>query len=60
MASHHETKEARLWEVLLMEDHEHAVVAEIHEGAGVALATLQLHTGQDFCQVAPKFLDHTS
>jgi hypothetical protein len=29
VASHHETKEARLWEVLLMEDHKHEVVAEI-------------------------------
>jgi hypothetical protein len=28
-ASHHDTEEARLWEVLLMEDHEHTVVAGV-------------------------------
>jgi hypothetical protein len=29
------------------------VVARIRQGAGIALAALQLHTGQDFPQVAP-------
>jgi hypothetical protein len=33
-------EEACLWEVLLMEDHERAVVAEVRQGASVALATL--------------------
>jgi hypothetical protein len=28
-ASHHEMEEAHLWEVFLMEDHEHVVVARI-------------------------------
>jgi hypothetical protein len=60
VASHHETKEARLWEVLLMEDHEHVVVLEIRQGAGIAPAALQLHTDRDFHQVAPRFLDHVS
>ena len=40
VASRHETEEARLWEVLLMEDRECAVVAGILQGAGVALAAL--------------------
>ena len=39
-ASRHEMEEARLREVLLMEDRECAVVAEILQGAGVALAAL--------------------
>ena len=43
-----------------MENHEHVVVAGIRQGAGVTLAALQLHTGQDFRQVAPGFLDHAS
>ena len=38
--SHHEMEEAYLQEVLLMEDHEHAVVAEIQQDASVALADL--------------------
>jgi hypothetical protein len=59
-ASHHEAKEARLREVLLMEDRERAMVAGIQQGASVALATLQLGTGRDFHQVAPGFLDHAS
>jgi hypothetical protein len=29
VASRHETEEAHLWEVLLMEDHKHVVVAGI-------------------------------
>ena len=29
----------------LMEDYEHAVVVGIRQGVGVALGTLQLHTG---------------
>jgi len=41
-----------------MEDHERAVVAKIRQGADVALAALQLRTGQDFHQVAPRFLNH--
>jgi hypothetical protein len=57
-ASYHETEEARLCEVLLMEDCECAVVARIRQGASVTLATLQLRTGQDFHQVAPRFLNH--
>ena len=60
MASHHETEEARLREVLLMEDCECAVVTGIYEGAGVALATLQLRIGQNFHQVAPGFPNYTS
>jgi hypothetical protein len=59
-ASYHETEEARLREVLLMEDRERAVVAKIRQGASVALAALQLSTGRDFHQVAPRFLDHAS
>ena len=39
-ASRHETEEARLWETLLMEDHERAVVARVWQGAGVALTAL--------------------
>ena len=57
-ASYHETEEAHLREVLLMEDHERAVVAKIRQGADVALAALQLRTGQDFHQVEPRFLNH--
>ena len=41
-----------------MEDHERAVVAGAQQGASVALAALQLCTGQDFRQVAPGFPDH--
>jgi hypothetical protein len=51
-------EEARLWEVLLMEDHERAVVARVWQGVGVTLATMQLCTSQDFHQVEPRFLDH--
>jgi hypothetical protein len=43
-ASHHEMEEARLWEVLLMEDHERVVVARVQQRASVALAALQLCT----------------
>ena len=42
MASHHETKEARLWEFLLMEDRKRAMVAGIQQGADVALTAMQL------------------
>lgn len=37
-ASHHETEEARLREVLLMEDCECTVVAGVRQGASIALA----------------------
>jgi hypothetical protein len=40
VASCHEIEEACLWEVLLMEDRERAVLAEIRQGGGVALAAL--------------------
>jgi hypothetical protein len=39
-ASCHEMKEARLREVLLMEDRERAMVAGIWQGVGVALASM--------------------
>jgi hypothetical protein len=45
VTSRHEVEEACLWEVLLMEDHERAVVAGIRQGAGIALAALQLCIG---------------
>ena len=35
-------------------------MARIRQGAGVALAALQLRIGHDFRQVAPGFPDHTS
>jgi hypothetical protein len=57
-ASRHETEEARLQEVLLMEDCERTVVAGIYQGVNIALVALQLHISQDFCQVAPEFPDH--
>ena len=41
-----------------MEDHECMVVTRIQQGVGVALTALQLLTGQDFCEMAPEFLDH--
>lgn len=41
-----------------MEDNERMVMARVQHEASVALATLQLHTGKDFCQVAPRFLGH--
>ena len=39
-ASSHEMEEARLREVLLMEDHKRAVVARVWQGANIALAVL--------------------
>jgi hypothetical protein len=42
-----------------MGDHERVVVAGVWQGADVALATMQLHTSQDFHQVEPRFLDHS-
>ena len=41
-ASHHEEEAARLRDIIVAEDHELAVVAGIWQGAGVALATMQL------------------
>jgi translation elongation factor EF-G len=59
-ASHHKTEEARVREILLMEDRECAVVARIRQGTIVALVALQLCTDQDFCRVASGFPDHAS
>ena len=42
-----------------MEDRERAVVAGIWRGASVALAAMQLRTGQDFRRVEPGFPGHT-
>ena len=39
VASHNEMEEAHLWEFLLMEDHERAVVVGIRQGAGIAPTT---------------------
>lgn len=50
-------EEARPLEALLLEDRERAVVAGNRQGAGVALASAQLRTGQDFHGVEPGFLD---
>jgi hypothetical protein len=47
--SRHETEEAHLWEVLQMVDRKRMVVARVRQGAGVALAAMQLRSGQDFC-----------
>jgi hypothetical protein len=58
VASRQETEEAHLWEVLKMVDPERAVVVGVRQGASVALATLQLCTGQDFHRVAPGFPSH--
>ena len=60
MASHHKTKEAHLWEVLLMDDREREVVARILQGASIALTALQLRTSRDFHQAAAGFSDHAS
>ena len=59
-ASRHETEEARLWEVLLMEDRECVFVAGIRQGADIALVALQLRTSQDFRRVAPVFPNHAN
>jgi hypothetical protein len=39
-AFHHKTEEARLREILLMEDRERVVVARIRQGTSVALVAL--------------------
>jgi hypothetical protein len=51
-------EETHLREVLLMEDHERVMLARIRQEADIALAAIQLRTGQDFHQVVPRFLDH--
>jgi hypothetical protein len=49
---------ARLRGFIVAEDHEWAVVAGISQGAGIALATMQLRTGVNFHRVVPRFLEH--
>ena len=57
MASRHEAEVARLHEFIVVEDHERAMEAGIRQGAGVALATMQLRVGLDLRRVAPGFLE---
>ena len=54
-ASRHEEEAARLRGFIIAEDHERAVVARIQQGAGVALAAMQLRVGMDVDRVAPGF-----
>ena len=57
-ATRHEAEVACLWETLAVEDHERAVVVGIQQGAGVALAAMQLRIGRDLRRVAPGFPNH--
>ena len=58
MVSHHEEEAARLWGFIVVEDHERAVVVGIWQGAGVALATMQLWTRANLCRVVPGYPEH--
>ena len=57
-ASCHEGEAARLRGFIIAEDHERAVVARIQQGAGVALAAMQLWTRVNLRRVAPRFPEH--
>ena len=56
--SRHEVEVACLWGFIMAEDHEQVVVAGIQQGAGSALAAMQLWTGVNLCQVVPRFPEH--
>jgi hypothetical protein len=58
VASHHEEEVACLWGFIIAEDRERAVVAGIQQGAGVALATMQLWTEVNLRRVTPGFPKH--
>lgn len=53
--SHHEAEAARLRVFIAAEDHERVTMAGIRQGAGVALAAMQLRVRMDLRRVVPRF-----
>ena len=57
-ASCHEAEVTHLRETLVVKNREWVVVARIWQGVSVALATMQLHIGQDLPRVEPRLSDY--